>query len=69
MFQPEEIHALVRQPGLELVEPVDERVWTRYTTTPADLVNDPYGTPHMVVRVHDTVFTSVMLFLRKLPSV
>ena len=69
VFQPEEIHALVRQPGLELVEPVDERVWTRYTTTPADLVNDPYGTPHMVVRVHDTVFTSVMLFLRKLPSV
>jgi SAM-dependent methyltransferase len=68
VFQPEEIHALVQQPGLELVEPVDELVWKRYTTTPADLVNDPYSTPHMVVRIHDTVFTSVMLFLRKLPS-
>ncbi len=67
VFTPDEIHVLVQQPGLELVEPIDERVWKRYTTTPADLVHDPYGTPHMVVRVHDTVFTSVMLFLRKLP--
>ena len=35
---------------------------------PVDVVNDPYRTPHMVVHVFDTVFTSVMLFLRKLPT-
>ena len=68
VFQPEEIHALVQQSGLELVEPIDEQVWKRYTTAPVDVVHDPYRTPHMVVHVFDTVFTSVMLFLRKLPS-
>jgi len=68
VFQPEEIHALAQQPGLELVEPIDERVWNRYQTAPVDVVHDPYRTPHMVVHVFDTVFTSVMLFLRKLPS-
>jgi SAM-dependent methyltransferase len=67
VFQPHEIHQLIAQPGLELVEPVDELVYRRYRTVPVDVVNDPYRTPHMVVRVFDTVFTSVMLFLRKLP--
>ncbi len=68
VFQPEEVHALAQQPGLELVEPIDEQVWKRYTTVPVDVVHDPYRTPHMVVHVFDTVFTSVMMFLRKLPS-
>jgi SAM-dependent methyltransferase len=68
VFQPHEIHEVIAQPGLELVEPIDELVYHRYRTAPVDVVNDPYRTPHMVVRVFDTVFTSVMLFLRKLPS-
>lgn len=68
VFQPEEVHQLIRLPGLALVEPIDEQVWKRYTTAPVDVVHDPYRTPHMVVHVFDTVFTSVMLFLRKLPS-
>jgi SAM-dependent methyltransferase len=68
VFQPHEIHQLVAQPGLELVEPIDEQVYRRYQTVPVDVVNDPYRTPHMVVHVFDTVFTSVMMFLRKLPS-
>jgi len=51
-----------------LVEPIDEQVYRRYKTVPVDVVNDPYRTPHMVVHVFDTVFTSVMLFLRKLPT-
>lgn len=68
VFQPHEIHQLIAQPGLELVEPIDEQVYRRYKTVPVDVVHDPYRTPHMVVHVFDTVFTSVMLFLRKLPS-
>lgn len=68
VFQPHEVHQLIAQPGLELVEPVDERVWNRFQTVPVDVVHDPYRTPHMVVHVFDTVFTSVMFFLRKLPS-
>jgi len=68
VFQPQEIHALIAQPGLDLVEPIDEQVYRRYKTVPVDVVNDPYRTPHMVVHVFDTVFTSVMLFLRKLPT-
>ncbi|MBS1817804.1 MAG: methyltransferase domain-containing protein [Acidobacteria bacterium] len=68
VFQPHEIHQLIAQPGLQLVEPIDEAVWKRYSTVPVDVVHDPYRTPHMVVHVFDTVFTSVMLFLRKLPS-
>ncbi|HUR35522.1 MAG TPA: class I SAM-dependent methyltransferase [Vicinamibacterales bacterium] len=67
VFQPHEIHQLIAQPGLELVEPLDEQVYRRYQTVPVDVVHDPYRTPHMVVHVFDTVFTSVMLFLRKLP--
>ncbi len=68
VFQPHEVHTLTAQPGLELVEPIDERVWNRYQTVPVDVVHDPYRTPHMVVHVFDTVFTSVMFFLRKLPK-
>jgi SAM-dependent methyltransferase len=64
-FQPSEIAALVRQPGLELVEPIDDQVYRRYPITPVDLYRDPYQTPHMVVRFNDTVFTTVMVFLRK----
>ncbi len=64
-FQPEEIAALVDQPGLELVQPIDDRVYRRYDYTAIDLYQNPYQTPHMVVRFNDTVFTTVMVFLRK----
>ena len=64
-FQPREFAALVDQPGLELVEPIDDSVYRRYSFTAVDLYKNPYQTPHMVVRFGDTVFTTVMVFLRK----
>lgn len=64
-FQPEEIAALIAQPGLELVQPIDDRVYRRYDYAAVDLYRNPYQTPHMVVRFNDTVFTTVMVFLRK----
>ncbi|MGE3512653.1 MAG: methyltransferase domain-containing protein [Vicinamibacterales bacterium] len=64
-FQPEEIVALLDQPDLELVEPIDDRVFRRYEYAAVDLYRNPYQTPHMVVRFNDTVFTTVMAFLRK----
>jgi SAM-dependent methyltransferase len=64
-FQSHEIAALVRHSGLELVEPIDELVYRRYTTTPVDALVNPYQAPHMLVRMNDTIFTSVMIFLRK----
>lgn len=64
-FQPEEIHQLVAASGLPLVEPIDENVYRRYEARPVKLQVDPYQSPHMTVQLDDTVFTSVMLFLRK----
>jgi SAM-dependent methyltransferase len=64
-FQPAEFMALIAQPGLELVEPIDTGVYRRYAFTPVDLYGDPFETPHMLVRFYDTVFTTVMVFLRK----
>jgi SAM-dependent methyltransferase len=64
-FMPAEVDELVRLSGLDLVEPIDDRVYRRYQTRPVRLDVDPYESPHMTVQVGDTVFTSVMLFLRK----
>ena len=64
-FQPAEFMQLIDQPGLELVEPIDAGVYRRYAFTPVDLYGDPFETPHMLVRFYDTVFTTVMVFLRK----
>jgi SAM-dependent methyltransferase len=64
-FRPHEIASLIDQPGLELVQPIDESVYRRYSYTPVDLYRSPYQTPHMVVRFNDTVFTTVMAFLRR----
>jgi SAM-dependent methyltransferase len=64
-FRPHEFARLIDQPGLELVQPIDDGVYRRYTSTPIDLYKNPYQTPHMVVRFNDTVFTTVMVFLRK----
>jgi len=67
-FRPQEIHDLFTRPGLRLVQPVDERVYDRYDCAAVDLRRNPHQTPHMVVRDGDTVFTSVMAFLEKLPD-
>lgn len=65
-FQPDEVHRLLDRPGLRLVEPVDVHVHRRYEMAAVDLRTNPFQTPHMAVRDGDTVFTSVMAFLRKL---
>jgi hypothetical protein len=64
-FMPHEIAQLVAQPGLELVEPIDDAVYRRYRYDAVDLYRTPYRAPHMVVRFGETVFTTVMAFLRK----
>lgn len=64
-FQPAEVRALLDASGLTLVEPIDEQVYRRYECEPVDLADNPYRSPHMTVRLGDTVFTSVMAFLRK----
>lgn len=65
VFSRDEIGRIFDVPGLTPVEPVDGDVWRRYETTPVDLVANPFETPHMLVRIEDTVFTSVLVFLRK----
>jgi hypothetical protein len=47
------------------VQPIDDRVWQRYAARPVDLRSNRHETPHMLVEIDGTVFTSVMLFLRK----
>ena len=64
-FTPAQVHALLDQPGLSLVEPVDEQVWRRYAYRAIDLRVNPLQTPHMVITDNGSVFTSVMAFLRK----
>lgn len=64
-FPAADIYRLATRPGLDLVEPIDERVWKRYGMTPVDLRRNRHQTPHMVVKIDDTVFTSVMMFLRR----
>jgi SAM-dependent methyltransferase len=64
-FQPDEFRALIDQPTLELVQPIDDRVYDRYEYAAIDLYKNPYQAPHMVVRFNETVFTTVMVFLRK----
>ena len=64
-FQPDEIQALIRESGLQLVEPIDEGVYRRYQTRPVNVRLAPYQSPHMLVDMDGTVFTSIMVFLRK----
>ena len=64
-FQPREVAALLDRPGLRLIQPIDDRVYDRYEYAAVDLYKNPHQTPHMVVRFGDTIFTSVMAFLRK----
>lgn len=65
VFQPAEIHRLFDLPSARLVEPIDDRVWQRYETAPVDLRRNPFETPHMLVEIDGTRFTSVIAFLRK----
>jgi SAM-dependent methyltransferase len=65
VFEPDEVRQLAGIAGLELVEPLDDRVWCRYAAEPVDLLRNPYQTPHLLVSDRGTVFTSVMLFLRR----
>ena len=65
VFQPAEVHALVSRPGVRLVQPIDEQVYQRYEYAAVDLYKNRFQTPHMVVRMGETVFTTVMVFLEK----
>jgi SAM-dependent methyltransferase len=65
IFEPDEVRALIDMPSLALVEPIDDRVWQRYAGTPVNLRLNRYETPHMLLEIDGTVFTSVMMFLRK----
>jgi len=65
VFEPEDVRRLVAHPSLDLVEPIDDRVWQRYSAQPVNLRLNRFETPHMLVEIDGTVFTSVMLFLRK----
>ena len=64
-FFPDQIHAMFNRPGLELVQPIDEKVYERYAVEPVDLHLNRHQTPHMVIVDHGTLITSVMVFLRK----
>jgi SAM-dependent methyltransferase len=64
-FQPDEIRALLSRPGLTLVHTIDEAVYQRYEYAAVDLYQNPHQTPHMVVRMNETVFTTVFAFLRR----
>ena len=65
VFEPEEVRALFSRPRVRLVEPLDENVYRRYRYMPVDLIRAPYQTPHLVVKIDDTIFTSVIGFLEK----
>lgn len=65
VFTPSEVHALIRRPGLRLLQPIDEGVYRRYEYVAVDLYKNRFQTPHMVVRMGDTIFTTVMVFLEK----
>ena len=65
VFTPADVHALIARPALRLIEPIDEHVYRRYEYKAVDLYKNRFQTPHMVVRMGDTVFTTVMMFLEK----
>ena len=64
-FQADEIHALLAAAGLPLAQPIDEAVYRRYAYRAVDLYKNPYQTPHMVVRMNATVFTTAFAVLQK----
>lgn len=64
-FFPDQIREIFGRPHLELVQPIDERVYDRYAFRPVDLRKNRHQTPHMVITDGGSVITSVMVFLRK----
>jgi SAM-dependent methyltransferase len=64
-FFPDQIHAIFDRPGLELVQPIDEKVYERFAYQPVDLHLNRHQTPHMVIADNGTLITSVMVFLHK----
>jgi SAM-dependent methyltransferase len=65
VFSPDEVRRLIDHPGLQLVQPIDDRVWDRYETEPVDLRVNRFQTPHMLLKDGEAIFTSVMMFLRR----
>lgn len=65
VFTPADVRQITDVPNLSLVQPIDDRVWSRYRTAIVDVRETPLKTPHMLLRQGDTVFTSVMMFLRR----
>ena len=65
VFAPADVHRLIDRPGLRLIEPIDEDVYRRYEYVAVDLYKNRFQTPHMVVQMGGTVFTTVMMFLEK----
>ena len=51
---------------IDLVQPIDDRVWDRYEMEPVDLRVDRFQTPHMLLKHDAAIFTSVFVFLEKL---
>jgi len=45
---------------------IDEHVYRRYEYAAVDLYKNRFQTPHMVVRMGETVFTTVMVFLERI---
>lgn len=62
---PDEVAEILDVPSLSLVEPIDGLVWRRYDTVAVDLERNPFETPHILVRIGEAVFTSVLACLRK----
>lgn len=64
-FFPGQVREIFGRPRLELVQPIDERVYERYAFRPVDLQKNRHQTPHMVISDGGSVITSVMVFLRR----
>jgi SAM-dependent methyltransferase len=65
VFSPDDVRGIIDHPGLQLVQPIDDRVWDRYEAEPVDLRVNRFQTPHMLLKDGDAIFTSVMMFLRR----
>jgi SAM-dependent methyltransferase len=65
VFSPAEVRGIIDHRGLQLVEPIDDRVWDRYDAEPVDLRVNRFQTPHMLLKDGEAIFTSVFVFLRK----
>ena len=66
IFSADQVRHIIDHPRLQLVQPIDSRVWDRYDTEPVDLRVDRFQTPHMLLKHDDAIFTSVFVFLEKL---